>query len=232
MLECPAKGDSANSKGKAKVADSVSSDSHAEAFDKLRRKTASKHNYSTNKDSLFSPFNSRAGEASSTDSEVSHKPVPSKRLKKPASPSDPKVPTFDPAEIIHPRASNWLPTPEVGKYVQSHTRKTFDKEVRAQLHVECPRPDLEEKIADTPEIDPTMVTFMKKYSRDPKKGLDRAWRTCQDKLLDMSGPLTKILELAFQSKEYGLPVDTDILIGWVQRAICHLAVHNRQKGWG
>ncbi|KAJ1125407.1 hypothetical protein NDU88_003839 [Pleurodeles waltl] len=85
-----------------------------------------------------------------------------------------------------------------------------------------PRPDLEGKVSETPEVDPTMVNFMKKWAKGPRKGLDRAWRSCQDRLLDISGPITKILELGFQSKESGVAVDLNILIGWAQHAICQI----------
>ncbi|KAJ1148108.1 hypothetical protein NDU88_000948 [Pleurodeles waltl] len=110
--------------------------------------------------------------------------------------------------------------------MQEHIRASCDKEVRARLRAECPRPDLEGKVTDTPDIDPTMVTFMKKWAKDPKKGLDRAWRSCQDKLLDLAGPLTKILEVAFISKESNTPIDPDILVGWAQRSICLLGNAN------
>lgn len=71
-----------------------------------------------------------------------------------------------------------------------------------------------------------MLTYLRKYSKDPKKGIDRAWRSCQDKMLDLSGPLTKILELAFRAKETGASVEPDELIGWAQRAICQLGNAN------
>lgn len=70
-----------------------------------------------------------------------------------------------------------------------------------------------------------MVTFMKKYSKDPKKGLRRVWLICQDKLLNRSGPFTKILELAFHAKESNYPIDPDVLVGW-ERAICQLGITN------
>lgn len=73
---------------------------------------------------------------------------------------------------------------------------------------------------------PTMVTYLKKYAKDPKKGLDKAWRSCQDKLLDMTGPLTKILELGFRAKESNMAIDPEELIGWAQRAICQLGNAN------
>ncbi|KAJ1103503.1 hypothetical protein NDU88_000926 [Pleurodeles waltl] len=102
---------------------------------------------------------------------------------------------FAPEDIIHPRSTEWVPVPEVANYVQDRLRKSFEKEVRNTLRSECPRPSLLGKVADTPELDPSMATFLRKFAKDPKKGLDRAWRGCQDKLLDVSGPLSKILDL-------------------------------------
>ncbi|KAJ1187379.1 hypothetical protein NDU88_004155 [Pleurodeles waltl] len=80
------------------------------------------------------------------------------------------------------------------------------------------------KVADTPELDPSMATFLRKFAKDPKKGLDRAWKGYQDKLLDVSGPLTKIFDLAIQSKETETPLDTEAILQWAQRAICLLGV--------
>ncbi|KAJ1154648.1 hypothetical protein NDU88_007391 [Pleurodeles waltl] len=59
-----------------------------------------------------------------------------------------------------------------------------------------------------------------------KKGLDRSWRGCQDKLLDVSGPLTKILDLAIQSKETNTHLDPEVVLEWAQRAICLLGNAN------
>ncbi|KAJ1115579.1 hypothetical protein NDU88_003801 [Pleurodeles waltl] len=114
---------------------------------------------------------------------------------------------FSPEDIIHPRSTEWIPNQEVANYVQDRLRRSFEKEVRNTLRSECPRHSLLGKVADTPELDPSMATFLRKFAKDPKKGLDRAWRGCQDKLLDVSGPLTKILDLAIQSKETETPLD-------------------------
>ncbi|KAJ1091841.1 hypothetical protein NDU88_004956 [Pleurodeles waltl] len=108
---------------------------------------------------------------------------------------------FDPENIIHPRSTEWVPCAEGALYVQDRLRKGFDKDIRSTLRSECPRPSLQGKVADTPELDPSVATFLKKFAKDPKKGLDRAWKGCQDKMLDLSGPITKILELAVQAKE-------------------------------
>ncbi|KAJ1218016.1 hypothetical protein NDU88_005602 [Pleurodeles waltl] len=83
---------------------------------------------------------------------------------------------FDPDNIIHPKSSEWTPCPEVATYVQSRLRKSFGKDIRRTLRSECPRPALEGKVAETPELDPHMMTFLKNFSKDPKKGIDRAWR--------------------------------------------------------
>ncbi|XP_069086417.1 uncharacterized protein [Pleurodeles waltl] len=82
------------------------------------------------------------------------------------------------------------------------------------------------KVADTPELDPSMATLVRKFAKDPKKGLDRAWRSCQDKLLYLSGPLTKILDLAIQSKETNTPLDPEVVLEWAQQAICLLGNAN------
>ncbi|XP_078520376.1 uncharacterized protein LOC144785225 [Lissotriton helveticus] len=141
-------------------------------------------------------------------------------------PTHPQLLTFEPSDIIHPNSSSWLPSPAVAEYVQAHIRQPFEKGVRARLRSECPRPDLADSLADTPEVDPTMVTYLKKYAKDPKKGYDRAWRSCQDQLLDLLGPLTKILDLGFQAKESSALVDPDKLIEWSQRTTCQLGNAN------
>ncbi|KAJ1135871.1 hypothetical protein NDU88_002300 [Pleurodeles waltl] len=92
---------------------------------------------------------------------------------------------FSPEDIIHPRSTEWIPNQEVASYVQDRLRKSFEKKVRNTLRSECPRPSLLGKVAETPELDPSMATFLRKFAKDPKKGLDRAWRGCQDKLMDV-----------------------------------------------
>ncbi|KAJ1146258.1 hypothetical protein NDU88_012536, partial [Pleurodeles waltl] len=69
------------------------------------------------------------------------------------------LPTFEPEDIVHPRSSLWLPPPEVADYVESHIRHGFD---------------FTSKVTETPELNPTLVTFLKKSSKDPKKVIDRA----------------------------------------------------------
>ncbi|KAJ1132079.1 hypothetical protein NDU88_010409 [Pleurodeles waltl] len=182
-------------------ASNQSTNPHSADFESLIRNIAREHDYNSGsqKKAVSDPASSSEQSSEQGDD------LPRKRKKKvhhQEAPT-PKVLTFEPEDIVHPRSSLWLPPPEVADYVESHIRHSIDKEVRSRLRSECPRPDFTSKVTETPEFDHTLVTFLKKSAKDPKKGIDRAWRGCQDNLLDVSGPLTKILELAFQAKESG-----------------------------
>lgn len=133
---------------------------------------------------------------------------------------------FDPEDIVHPRSSEWAPADKVTEYVALRIRKPLDKDARNCLRAECPRPSLEGKVALTPEIDTRKATFLQKFMRDPKKGIDRSWRSCQDKLLVVLGPLTKILDMAEEAKTSGSIISPDSLSGWAQRAIVFLGNAN------
>ncbi|KAJ1119128.1 hypothetical protein NDU88_007314 [Pleurodeles waltl] len=98
-----------------------------------------------------------------------------------------------PEDIIHCRSTEWVPSAEVAHYVQDRLHKGFEKEVCNTLRSECPRPSLVGKVANTLELGPSMATFLKRFAKNPKKVLDRAWCDCQDTFLDLSGPLTKFL---------------------------------------
>ncbi|KAJ1216074.1 hypothetical protein NDU88_003680 [Pleurodeles waltl] len=179
------------------------SNPHVADFESLLRDMAREHDYNagSQKKMVSDPPSSSSSEHSSDQGDA-----PPRKCKKKAHHKEiptPKVLTFEPEDIVHPRSSLWLPPPEVVDYVETHIRHGFDKDIRSRLRSECPRPDFPSKVTETPELDPTLVTFLKKSAKDPKKGIDRAWRGCQDKLLDIYGPLTKILELAFQTKESG-----------------------------
>lgn len=71
-----------------------------------------------------------------------------------------------------------------------------------------------------------MATFLQKFISDPKKGIDCSWKACQDKLLDVLGPLTKILDMAKEAKLSGSIISPECLSGWAQRAIVFLGNAN------
>ncbi|XP_044127310.1 uncharacterized protein LOC122921396 [Bufo gargarizans] len=127
---------------------------------------------------------------------------------------------FDPESLHHPRSAEWLPSPHVGAYLEHWVRHSLSRESRNKLRAECPRPVVPNKVCDTPLVDPKMSQFLAKTGWNAKKGLDSALRSCQDKLLDVFGPLTRILEMAEAARIEGSPVDPVELRGWAQRAIC------------
>ncbi|KAJ1172224.1 hypothetical protein NDU88_004072 [Pleurodeles waltl] len=83
---------------------------------------------------------------------------------------------LNPDDLFHPRSAEWLSAPKVAAYAVGRLRKPLDKEVQNHLKVECPRPSLQDKVALTPKIDTNMETFLGKFIKDPKKGIN--W-SCQ-----------------------------------------------------
>ncbi|KAM4747505.1 uncharacterized protein WCC33_005072 [Rhinophrynus dorsalis] len=130
------------------------------------------------------------------------------------------APLFDPEGLKHPRSSEWKPRPHIAQFLEAWVRKSITKSIRSKLRAECPRPVVANQVCDTPEVDSKMVQFLSKSGKDPRKGLDQALKSCQDKLLDSLGPLTKIFELSEEALATKSPVDIHVLRGWVQRAIC------------
>ncbi|KAJ1092513.1 hypothetical protein NDU88_005623 [Pleurodeles waltl] len=115
------------------------------------------------------------------------------------------IPMFDPNEIHHPHSTEWFPAEPVGEYVASRLRTSLDKQTRAKLRSECPCPFLHSKSSSTPTIDPSLLAFFTKLGNDPRKGVNKAWSTCQDKRLDVVVPLTRIFNLAESARLQGAP---------------------------
>ncbi|KAJ1200220.1 hypothetical protein NDU88_004046 [Pleurodeles waltl] len=134
------------------------------------------------------------------------------------------VPMSVPAEIHHPHSTEWFPAEHVGEYVSSRLCTALDKQTRAKLRSECPRPSLHSKMSSTPAIDPSLLT------------LDKAWSTCQDKLLDVISPLTRIFDLVDLARFDHIPVNPKELLLLVPSAVCLLSnanaaiTHERRKG--
>ncbi|XP_069055841.1 uncharacterized protein [Pleurodeles waltl] len=145
-------------------------------------------------------------------------------------------PMFDPSQIHHPNSTEWFPADHVGRYVAQKLFSPLDKQTRSKLKSECPRPVLSNKATITPTIDEQMLTFFTKQGKDPRKGVDKAWSSCQDKLLDITGPLTRIFDLVESARLDGSFLDPEELSLWIQRCFCLLGnanssfIHERRKG--
>lgn len=129
-------------------------------------------------------------------------------------------PFYAPDDIQHPRSAEWYPTDGVTSFVEYYIRRPMSKSARSKLKAECPRPILPNKVGQTPEVDPKIAQFLTKSKWNPRKGLESALRACQDKLLDIFGPLTKILEMTEEARALNKPLDPEELSGWIERAIC------------
>ncbi|XP_056374397.1 uncharacterized protein LOC130272573 [Hyla sarda] len=130
------------------------------------------------------------------------------------------TPYFDPSLLKHPRSGEWEPQPQVSQFLNLWVRKPIDKATRNRLRAECPRPSIPNKLSITPEIDPPLVKYLNNTGKNPKKGVDRSFRTIQDRFLDLLGPLAKILDLTEEANTSGNPVNLEVLKGWAQRALC------------
>ncbi|XP_078510340.1 uncharacterized protein LOC144770021 [Lissotriton helveticus] len=145
-------------------------------------------------------------------------------------------PMFDPSSIRHPNSTEWFPTPHVGEYISSKLRLPLDKSVRAKLKSECPKPSLPCHVTVTPSIDQPLLTFFSKFGKDPRRGVDKAWSACQDKLLDVVGPLARVLDMAETARLEGSDLDPEEISLWLQRSFCLLGNANaaitqeRRKG--
>lgn len=90
---------------------------------------------------------------------------------------------------------------------RSGLRKPLESEDYNCLRAECPRPTIPGKVSATPEFDSCMVTYMAAKGRDPRKDLEKGLRSAQDKLLDVSGPMTQIFVLADEAMQQATPLD-------------------------
>ncbi|XP_078531608.1 uncharacterized protein LOC144818244 isoform X2 [Lissotriton helveticus] len=129
-------------------------------------------------------------------------------------------------DIVHPRSAEWVPAEKAALYLASRLRKPLENEARSRLRAECPRPTLEGKVSIIPDIESKMATFLAKFIKEPKKGIDRSWRACQDKLLDITGPLAKILDMAEEARVSGSLIYPEVLSAWAQQAICFVGNAN------
>ncbi|KAJ1127308.1 hypothetical protein NDU88_005711 [Pleurodeles waltl] len=110
------------------------SNPHAADFQSLLRNMAKEHDY--NAGSLKKAVDAPASSSASSDHSSEQENAPPRKHKKKAHHQEaptPKVLTFEPEDIVHPRSSLWLPPPEVADYVEAHIRHGFDKDIRSRL---------------------------------------------------------------------------------------------------
>ncbi|KAJ1120397.1 hypothetical protein NDU88_008567 [Pleurodeles waltl] len=147
---------------------------HTADFGSLIRSLAKEHDYNSSASAPKSKTKRDLDSSSSAHSSNQGDDHLRKRKKKThhqeKSVSTPKMLTFEPEDIIYPRSTLCLPLVEVADYVEFHIWQGFEKEVRSRLRSECPRPDFPSRVTETLELE--------KFSKDPKKGLDRAWCGC------------------------------------------------------
>ncbi|CAH2253090.1 Hypothetical predicted protein [Pelobates cultripes] len=135
-------------------------------------------------------------------------------------------PLFDPDDLRHPRSAEWEPPEHIARYIALRMRTPLSRESRSKLRAECPRPSVPGSACKTPEVDPQIAQFLNKSGWKQKKGLDFSLRHCQDKIMDTIGPLSKAYEVLEAAKAGDAELDIDVVIGWVQRAICLLGNAN------
>ncbi|KAJ1178338.1 hypothetical protein NDU88_003584 [Pleurodeles waltl] len=99
-------------------------------------------------------------------------------------------------------------------YIAFWIRREIPKELRSRLRSEFPSPSLPDKFATTPELDVKVVAFITKNSKDPRKGLDKGLKSCQVRLVDLNGHITKMLELAEKAYLNEASVDPKKLRQW------------------
>ncbi|KAJ1134876.1 hypothetical protein NDU88_001322 [Pleurodeles waltl] len=127
-----------------------SSNLNAADFESLIRNMAREHDYNAGeqKKAVSDP----ASSSSSSEHSSEQGDVPRRKRKKKAHHQEvptPKVLTFEPEDIVHPRSSLWLPPPEVADYVKAHIRHGFDQDIGSRLRSECPRSDFPSKVRDS-----------------------------------------------------------------------------------
>ncbi|CAH2247137.1 Hypothetical predicted protein [Pelobates cultripes] len=72
----------------------------------------------------------------------------------------------------------------------------------------------------TPDVDPKIAQFLGKSGWKFKRGFDYSLRHCQDKVLDVLGPVAKIFNMVESALIEGAPIDLLAIRGWIQRSIC------------
>ncbi|KAJ1177605.1 hypothetical protein NDU88_002858 [Pleurodeles waltl] len=125
---------------------------------------------------------------------------------------------FRPYNIRHPRSADCWPMDHMAQFIKKWIKIPLDKEVRSVLRVACSRSVIEGKACLIPNLYSELLTFLFLMGRDPRKGLEHSLKQGQDKLLDVVGPLARILDMAEEGHINECPVDLELLSGWSEKA--------------
>ncbi|KAJ1157990.1 hypothetical protein NDU88_010686 [Pleurodeles waltl] len=120
---------------------------------------------------------------------------------------------FNPHNIKHPKSAVWYPLEHVAKCITKLIRHPLEKGARNLLRAECSRPVIQDKVCPTSNLDSELITFLSKLGIDPRKGLKRSLKSCQDRLLDVVGPLARIIDMVEEVHTNDLPLDVNLLRG-------------------
>lgn len=90
------------------------------------------------------------------------------------------------------------------------------------MPTKCPRTTVPNAVCETPVVGQKGHHFRVKSTGSPRKGLELALKACQDKLLDVLGPLTKIFELAKAASLTEQLLDSSEVTSWIQRAMYYM----------
>ncbi|KAJ1157893.1 hypothetical protein NDU88_010590 [Pleurodeles waltl] len=78
---------------------------------------------------------------------------------------------LSPYNIRHPRSSEWLCMEHVGNFIKKWITNPLE-DARNLLRTECPRPVIDDKVSNSPNLDPELTTFHFKMERDPREGME------------------------------------------------------------
>ncbi|KAJ1156547.1 hypothetical protein NDU88_009266 [Pleurodeles waltl] len=102
---------------------------------------------------------------------------------------------FEPSDVKHLRSAEWWPMHHVAEYIKQKIRKPLERNKRNTMRAECSCPVIGEKDSMTPNLDLDLITYLLKLGRDPRKGLERSLKQCEDRLLDVLGTSARIFDM-------------------------------------
>ncbi|XP_056416991.1 uncharacterized protein LOC130358165 [Hyla sarda] len=90
-----------------------------------------------------------------------------------------------------------------------------------------PQTDNFSKCGPNPRTRPYISKIPSKNRQKPQERGDRSFKLCQDKVLDLLGPVAKILQISEEAYVSCKPMDTLTVRDWAQRLMCLLGNANQ-----